>query len=69
MLAPLRWDILKVMLGAGPLSLRQIARRAAHDVRGVYTNVRSLLGAGLIERDQAGFGKRYPATMMGFVNR
>ncbi len=25
---PLRWDILKVMTGAGPLALREIARRA-----------------------------------------
>lgn len=57
-LTPLRWDILKEMTGAGPLALREIARRVGRDVRGVHTDVHALLAVGLIERDEAGF--RFP---------
>jgi len=64
---PLRWDILKVMTGAGPLALREIARRVARDVRGVHTDVHSLLAAGLIERDEAGFLFPYDAVHVDFI--
>ncbi|MDP2826516.1 MAG: DNA-binding protein [Sulfuritalea sp.] len=66
-LTPLRWDILKVMTGAGPLALREIARRVERDVRGVHTDVHSLLAVGLIERDEAGFRFPYDAVHVDFV--
>lgn len=66
-LTPLRWDILKVMTGAGPLALREIARRVARDVRGVHTDVHSLLAAGLIERDEAVFRFPYDAVHVDFI--
>ena len=66
-LTPLRWDILKVMTAAGPLALREIARRVGRDVRGVYTDVHSLLAVGLIERDQAGFCFPYDAVRVDFI--
>ena len=66
-LTPLRWDILKVMTGAGPLALREIARRVERDVRGVHTDVHSLLAAGLIERDEAGFRFPYDAVHVDFI--
>jgi predicted transcriptional regulator len=65
-LTPLRWDVLKVMAGAGPLPLRELARRVARDVRGVHTDVYSLLTAGLIEREQAGFCFPYDAVHVDF---
>jgi predicted transcriptional regulator len=66
-LTPLRWDILKVMTGAGPLALREIARRVGRDVRGVHTSVHALLAVGLIERDEAGFRFPYDAVRVDFV--
>lgn len=66
-LTPLRWDILKMMTGAGPLALREIARRVERDVRGVHTDVHALLAVGLIERDEAGFCFPYDAVHVDFV--
>ena len=66
-LTPLRWDILKVMTGAGPLALREIARRVGRDVRGVHTDVHALLAVGLIKRDEAGFYFPYDAVHVDFI--
>ena len=66
-LTPLRWDILKAMTGAGPLALREIARRVGRDVRGVHTSVHALLAVGLIGRDEAGFRFPYDAVHVDFV--
>lgn len=66
-LTPLRWDILKMMTGAGPLALREIARRVGRDVRGVHTDVHALLAVGLIERDEAGFCFPYDAVHVDFM--
>lgn len=56
-----------MVTGAGPLALREIARRVARDVRGVHTDVHSLLAAGLIERDEAGFRVPYDAVHVDFI--
>ena len=37
------------MTGAGPLALREIARRVERDVKAVHTDVHALLNAGLIQ--------------------
>jgi predicted transcriptional regulator len=66
-LTPLRWDILKTMTGAGSLALREIARRVGRDVRGVHSDVHTLLSAGLIERDEAGFRFPYDAVHVDFI--
>jgi len=66
-LTTLRWDILKVMTGAGSLALREIARRVGRDVRGVHTDVHALLVAGLIERDASGFCFPYDAVHVDFM--
>lgn len=50
-----RWAILKAMTGAGPLGLREIARRVERDVKAVHTDVHALLNAGLIQRSEDGF--------------
>jgi len=45
-----RWAILKAMTGAGPLGLRELARRVQRDVKAVHTDTRILLRAGVIDR-------------------
>jgi len=45
-----RWAILKAMTGAGPLGLRELARRVGRDVKAVHTDTRVLLRAGVIDR-------------------
>ena len=66
-LTPLRWDILKTMTGAGPLALREIARRVGRDVRGVHTDVHALLAAGIMTRDEMGFCFPYDAVHVDFM--
>ena len=50
-----RRAILKAMTGAGPLALREIARRVERDVEAVHADVHALLNAGLIQRNDEGF--------------
>ena len=54
-LAPNRLAILRAMAGAGPLALREIARRVGRDVKGVHTDVHALLVAGVLDRLEEGF--------------
>jgi predicted transcriptional regulator len=49
-----RWEILRAMTGQGPLSLREVARRVERDVKGVHGDVRALLDAGILRRNEAG---------------
>ena len=49
-----RWELLKVLCGAGPVSIREAARRADRDVKAVHTDVTALLNAGVIERNADG---------------
>lgn len=44
MLTPKRWDILKALTGAGPVSIREIARRVQGNVKAVHGDVKALLG-------------------------
>ncbi len=45
-----RWEILKRMAGQGPLTIREVARRAGRDVKAVHGDVHALLHAGLLDR-------------------
>lgn len=49
-----RWELLKSLCGAGPLSIREIARRVERDVKGVHTDVTALLKAGILVRTAEG---------------
>ncbi len=53
-LTELRWNIIKAITGAGPLSIREIARRVDRDVKGVHRDVHALLSAGVLERTEEG---------------
>lgn len=49
-----RWDLLKVLCGAGPMSIREAARRAERDVKAVHGDVTALLNAGVLSRTEDG---------------
>ena len=69
-LSPNRWAVLEAMTGAGPLALREIARRVGRDVKGVHTDVHSLLNAGVLVRTESGgFEFPYDAVRVDFTLR
>ncbi|MCG3169421.1 MAG: hypothetical protein CALGDGBN_00939 [Pseudomonadales bacterium] len=49
-----RWELLKALCGAGPVSIRDAARRVHRDVKGVHGDVVALLEAGLLSRTAEG---------------
>ena len=49
-----RWELLKALCGAGPMSIRETARRVERDVKAVHADITALLNAGVIDRDQGG---------------
>jgi len=49
-----RWELLKALTGAGPVSIREAARRAGRDVKAVHGDVAALLRAGLLSRTAEG---------------
>jgi predicted transcriptional regulator len=48
-----RWEVLKVMAGQGPLTIREVARRVERDVKAVHGDAHALIDAGLLERTEA----------------
>jgi predicted transcriptional regulator len=53
-LAPNRMVIVQAMTGAGPLSIREVARRVGRDFKGVHTDVTALLKNGILEKTADG---------------
>ena len=53
-LSPKRLEIVRVMTGAGPLAIREIARRVGRDFKGVHTDTTLLVEAGVIDKDAQG---------------
>ena len=49
-----RWELLKALCGAGPVSIREAARRVERDVKAVHSDVTALLSAGLLNRTETG---------------
>ena len=49
-----RWELLKVLCGAGPVSIREAARRVGRDVKAVHADVTALLNAGVLDRTENG---------------
>ncbi len=49
-----RWAILKALTGAGPLGVRELARRIGRDVKGVHTDTQALVNCGLIDKTDKG---------------
>jgi predicted transcriptional regulator len=53
-LSPKRLEIISTMTGAGPLSIREIARRVGRDFKGVHADAQLLLRAGVVDKDERG---------------
>jgi predicted transcriptional regulator len=49
-----RWELLKVLCGAGPMSIREAARRVGRDVKAVHSDITALLAAGVLDRVEDG---------------
>ena len=49
-----RWEVLNIMTGAGPMTIRELARRLGRDVKAVHSDVQALLHAGLLQKTDTG---------------
>ncbi|OJX04955.1 MAG: DNA-binding protein [Burkholderiales bacterium 70-64] len=49
-----RWELLKALCGAGPISIREAARRVNRDVKAVHSDVTALLSVGVLDRAEGG---------------
>lgn len=49
-----RWELLKALCGAGPVTVREAARRVNRDVKAVHTDLTALRKAGIIDRTESG---------------
>jgi predicted transcriptional regulator len=49
-ITPKRWGVLRAMTGAGPLAIREVARRVGRDVKSVHGDIQALLKAGVLDR-------------------
>jgi predicted transcriptional regulator len=69
-ITPKRWALLRLLTGAGPLSIREAARRAGRDVKSVHGDVQALLKAGILDRtDNGGIVFPYDELHVDFVLR
>jgi predicted transcriptional regulator len=63
-----RLELLKALCGAGPVSIREAARRAGRDVKAVHGEVTALLEAGVLDRtDDGRIVFPYKAVKVEFV--
>jgi predicted transcriptional regulator len=49
-----RWELLNALTGAGPVTIREAARRVARDVKAVHGDVHALLNVGILSRTDDG---------------
>lgn len=49
-----RWELLKMMTGAGPVTIREAARRLERDVKAVHGDVHALLNTGILQKTESG---------------
>ncbi len=62
-----RWEILKIMTGAGSLAIREVARRVERDVKAVHGDIHALLNAGILRKDESGVIFPYDAIHVNFM--
>ena len=53
-MTPKRLAMVRTMAGAGPLSIREVARRLGRDVKAVHSDVHALLRCGVLSRTREG---------------
>jgi predicted transcriptional regulator len=49
-----RWELIRAMAGAGPMTIRAAARRVNRDVKAVHGDVDALLNAGILHKTDTG---------------
>ena len=49
-----RWELLKALCGAGPVTVREAARRVNRDIKAVHNDLTALRKAGVIDRTASG---------------
>jgi len=49
-----RWELIRAMAGAGPMTIRAAARRVDRDVKAVHGDVHALLNAGILHKTDTG---------------
>jgi len=69
-LTPMRWDIIKVMTGAGPLPVKELSHRLERDVKDVHADADGLFKAGVLNLNEDGsFEFPYDAVHVDFMLR
>src|SRR6185295_11967345 len=48
-----RWELIRALAGAGPLTIRGAARLVKRDVKAVHGDVHALLDAGILRKTEA----------------
>ena len=49
-----RWELIRALAGAGPVTIREAARRVERDVKAVHGDVHALLKAGVLHKTEDG---------------
>jgi predicted transcriptional regulator len=49
-----RWELIRALTGAGPVAIREAARRVSRDVKAVHGDVQALLKAGVLRKTEDG---------------
>jgi predicted transcriptional regulator len=49
-----RWELIRALAGAGPVPIREAARRVGRDVKAVHGDVHALLNAGILRKTEDG---------------
>lgn len=49
-----RWQLIRALTGAGPLTIREASRRVNRDVKAVHGDVHALLNAGVLQKTAKG---------------
>jgi predicted transcriptional regulator len=62
-----RAEIVHVMTGQGVMSIREVARRVARDVKGVHGDVTVLIKAGIVDRQDGGVIFPYDSVHVDFT--
>ncbi|MDR1708468.1 MAG: DNA-binding protein [Candidatus Accumulibacter sp.] len=62
-----RWQLLKALCGAGPVSIREAARRVGRDVKAVHGDVTALLDNGVLNRVEGGIEFPFEAVRVEFL--
>ncbi len=63
-----RWELIKLMTGAGPISIREAARRSGRDVKAIHGDVHALLNVGVLQKTETGLiGFPFDAVHVDFT--